>query len=48
MQKEHESPECFTPEENNPYPLCVGNGNEECGKCCLYVDYPEPPFEEKR
>ena len=43
--EEYEEPECFTPEENNPYPLCVGNGNERCNECCLYVDYPEPPFD---
>lgn len=45
MEKEYKEPECFTPEENNPYPLCVGNGNERCKECCLYIDYPEPPFD---
>lgn len=30
-------PDCYKPEENNPYPLCVGNGNKECENCCLYV-----------
>jgi hypothetical protein len=41
---EHEStsflisnrPLCYKPEEDNPYPLCIGNGSEECRKCCLY------------
>lgn len=30
--------ECFTPEENNPYPLCTGNGQERCKRCCLYAE----------
>lgn len=42
---EYINPECFKPDENNPYPLCVGNGEEKCEQCCLYIDYPEPPFE---
>lgn len=32
------SPDCFSPEPDNPYPLCVGNGKKECRKCCLYVN----------
>jgi len=32
-------PECFKPEKDNPYPLCIGNRKEECKKCCLYVDW---------
>lgn len=32
--------DCFTPEPNNLYPLCVGNGSKECLKCCVYTDMP--------
>lgn len=32
-------PECFTPEDETIYPLCIGNGSEQCKECCLYVDY---------
>jgi hypothetical protein len=28
-------PDCFVPNDS-AYPLCKGNGNEECKKCCLY------------
>lgn len=38
-------PECYKPNDN-PYPLCVGNGSEECGKCCIYENMEEPPFED--
>ncbi len=31
-------PECYKPEENNPYPLCVGNGSKQCLICSLYVN----------
>ena len=31
-------PDCYTPETNNPYPLCVGNGTEKCRECCLWTD----------
>lgn len=30
--------DCFTPEPNNLYPLCVGNGSKYCDKCCVYKD----------
>lgn len=30
--------DCFAPEPNNLYPLCVGNGSKECLKCCVYKD----------
>lgn len=36
--------DCFTPEENNPYPLCVGQGKEECKDCQLRADW-EPDDE---
>ena len=41
-EKEGKEPRCFTPEENNPYPLCVGRGLEKCENCCLYADYKTP------
>lgn len=34
------TPECFVPEEDNPYPLCVG-GKEKCKDCCVYAHYEE-------
>ena len=30
-------PDCFTPDADNPYPLCIGLGKPECADCCLYV-----------
>lgn len=30
-------PDCFTPEADNPYPLCIGSGKSECDDCCLYL-----------
>lgn len=30
--------DCFTPEPNNLYPLCIGNGSKECLKCCKFKD----------
>ena len=35
MNEEVKSPDCFVPNDS-AYPLCKGNGNEECKKCCLY------------
>ncbi len=32
------NPDCFKPEPNNPYPLCLGAGKEECETCCLYLN----------
>ena len=34
-------PDCYTPETDNPYPMCVGNGSPLCEKCSLYknLDY---------
>ena len=29
------NPECFTPEGNNPYPLCTGKDMPECENCQL-------------
>lgn len=31
-------PDCYTPETDNPYPLCVGNDTEKCRECCLWAD----------
>lgn len=31
--------ECFIPEPDNPYPLCIGRGKPECGDCCQYMHY---------
>lgn len=36
--KENTHADCYTPKQDNPYPLCVGNGSEACDKCCLYVE----------
>lgn len=38
-----ENPGCFTPEADNPYPLCMGNGSPTCEDCSLYaeLDYTE-------
>lgn len=30
-----ESPSCFSPNDS-AYPLCIGNGQPECQKCCLF------------
>ena len=32
-----EKPACYTPERDNPYPLCIGQNRDECGTCCLYA-----------
>ena len=34
----NENLECFTPEDNNPYPLCVGGNKPECVDCQLRAD----------
>lgn len=43
-REEADRPSCYTPNDN-PYPLCVGNGSEECKYCCIYGNMPEPPFD---
>ena len=35
INKPIERPECYIP-NNEPYPLCIGNGSEICKDCCLY------------
>lgn len=45
FEKEREDRSCFVPEENNPYPLCVGRGRKECENCQLRADWePENPY----
>lgn len=33
-------PECYTPEPDVVYPLCLGNGSKDCEECCLFLDFP--------
>ena len=33
-----ERPECFIPEKDNPYPLCIGRKVLMCENCQLRVD----------
>ncbi len=37
-------PNCYKP-NNNPYPLCVGNGKDHCKHCFLYEDMEEPELD---
>lgn len=39
-------PPCYIPEEENPYPLCVGNGSDECEQCMIYAEL-ESPYDEE-
>ena len=39
---ENSDSDCFVPEQDNPYPLCVGKGAPQCKTCCLYKDMEEP------
>ena len=32
-------PQCYKPEKDNPYPLCIGRGLDICPQCCLWVNY---------
>jgi hypothetical protein len=41
MEQDSKKPNCFIPEDNAAYPLCTGNGSEECEKCQLWTDYPD-------
>lgn len=43
----NENPPCYLPEENNPYPLCVGRGMKACAHCTLWSDY-DPDENESR
>ncbi|MEY8389814.1 hypothetical protein D3Z47_02100 [Lachnospiraceae bacterium] len=42
--KENTHPDCYTPEQDNPYPLCIGNGSVACGECCLYAEMEAEPW----
>lgn len=35
--------DCFKPNED-PYPLCRGNGSDECINCGVYEKLDSPPF----
>ena len=43
--KEYKEPKCYK-SNNEPYPLCVGNGSEKCHDCCIYENYEDyhPPY----
>ena len=37
--------DCFIPEKDNPYPLCIGQDLEKCKDCQLRADWePEDPY----
>lgn len=45
LERRYEKPECFMPEENNPYPLCVGRDLPDCINCQLRADWePDDPY----
>ncbi len=45
MEQKYEHPECFEPEKNNAYPLCIGKDKPECEECQLRADWePEDPY----
>ena len=36
---------CFTPESDNPYPLCIGKNMKQCKECQLRADWePDDPY----
>lgn len=35
IRREAKKPDCYK-SNNSPYPLCKGNGSEDCQYCCLY------------
>lgn len=37
VRQASKQPDCFTPEADNPYPLCIGSGKSACDDCCLYL-----------
>lgn len=39
IEKHREACVYYTPEEDNPYPLCIGGKLPECEDCCWYTDY---------
>lgn len=45
MKKENKYPDCFVPEKDNPYPLCIGRKLPECKDCQLRADWEsEDPY----
>lgn len=42
---ENNKPECFTPEENVCYPLCVGEDNKKCKDCNLHISFGDDNFD---
>ena len=34
--------DCFLPESNNSYPLCIGRDLEKCKICSVWQEFPEP------
>lgn len=44
FEKERENRSCFLPEENNPYPLCIGRKRKVCEDLGLifYMEGSEP------
>ncbi len=43
--KTYDPPEYFTPEPDNPYPLCIGKDMKRCKKCQLWAEWePEDPY----
>lgn len=45
MKEKNEKPNCYTPEKDTIYPLCVGD-REECKHCCLSVNYTDAGWSE--
>ncbi len=44
-KKKEKEIECFIPEADNPYPLCVGRNLEKCKDCQIRADWePEDPY----
>lgn len=45
MELKYKEDNCFIPEKDNPYPLCIGQNLEKCKNCQLRVDWePEDPY----
>ncbi len=43
--KENAHPDCYAQEQDNPYPLCVGNRSAACKECCLSAEMEAKPWE---
>lgn len=45
MSDKGNHPDCFIPEKNNPYPLCIVSDEEKYKGCQLRADWePEDPY----